>query len=132
MKAKFFKLLLPAFAILMAVGLAFATENENVVQEAYYFLPGVGWQTVMVEENCSDEGKLCPVKLMEINCIHNQISEVLPCAKLISFTFHEPKGALNRAPFLTNSNISHASVLVYFAKGKLFCSREDSVDFLKA
>lgn len=56
MKAKFFKLLLPAFAILMAVGLAFATENENVVQEAYYFLPGVGWQTVMVEENCSDEG----------------------------------------------------------------------------
>ena len=56
MKAKFFKFLLPAFAILMAVGLAFATENERVAQEAYYFLPGVGWQTVMVEENCSDEG----------------------------------------------------------------------------
>lgn len=56
MKTKFFKLLLPAFAILMAVGLAFATEESPVVQQGYYFLPGVGWQTVMVEENCSDEG----------------------------------------------------------------------------
>jgi hypothetical protein len=52
MKAKFFKLLLPAFAILMAVGLAFATEDERTVQEAHYFLPGQGWQSTMVEDDC--------------------------------------------------------------------------------
>lgn len=56
MKAKFFKLLLPAFAILMAVGLAFATEDEPVAQVAHYFLPGQGWQTVMVEDDCGASG----------------------------------------------------------------------------
>ncbi|WP_127142155.1 DUF6520 family protein [Flagellimonas marinaquae] len=57
MKAKFFKLLLPAFAILMAVGLAFATENERVTQEAHYFLLGQGWQTVMIEDDCDATGQ---------------------------------------------------------------------------
>ncbi|MBW8241914.1 MAG: DUF6520 family protein [Allomuricauda sp.] len=58
MKGKFFKLLLPAFAILMAVGLAFANENERVTQEAHYFLPGQGWQTVMIEDDCGPTGQL--------------------------------------------------------------------------
>ncbi|MDF0716067.1 DUF6520 family protein [Muricauda sp. 334s03] len=56
MKSYFLKLVLPAFAILLAVGLAFATENERVAQEAHYFLPGQGWQTVMVEDDCGASG----------------------------------------------------------------------------
>ena len=52
MKTKFFKLLLPAFAILMAVGLAFATEESPVVQQGYYFHPINGWQSTMVDGNC--------------------------------------------------------------------------------
>ena len=52
MKTSFFKIVLPAFAILLAVGLAFATEDRPVLQEAYYYHPINGWQTTMVENNC--------------------------------------------------------------------------------
>ena len=52
MKKHLLKLVLPAFAIFMAVGLAFATENDRVAQEAHYYIPGQGWQTTMVEEAC--------------------------------------------------------------------------------
>jgi len=52
MKKHLLKIVLPAFAIFMAVGLAFATENDRVAQEAHYYIPGQGWQTTMVEEAC--------------------------------------------------------------------------------
>jgi hypothetical protein len=52
MKSNFLKLVLPAFAILMAVGLAFATEENPVGQQAYYYHPINGWQTTMVTEDC--------------------------------------------------------------------------------
>jgi len=58
MKAKFFKLLLPAFAILMAVGLAFATEESPVVQQGYYFHPINGWQSTTVDVNCLDGSQI--------------------------------------------------------------------------
>lgn len=58
MKTKFFKLLLPAFAILMAVGLAFATEESPVVQQGYYFHPINGWQSTTVDANCLEGNEI--------------------------------------------------------------------------
>lgn len=58
MKTSVFKLILPAFAILLAVGLAFATENTKVAQQAHYYLPGQGWQSTMVEDECFDGGSI--------------------------------------------------------------------------
>ena len=52
MKSNFLKLVLPAFAIVMAVGLAFATEESSVVQQGYYFHPINGWQSTTVDANC--------------------------------------------------------------------------------
>ncbi|MAU15389.1 MAG: hypothetical protein CMH46_07605 [Muricauda sp.] len=52
MKTGFVKLALPAIAILLAVGLAFATEEEPMLQVAHYYHPIEGWQTTMVDENC--------------------------------------------------------------------------------
>ncbi|AWX43631.1 hypothetical protein HME9304_00622 [Flagellimonas maritima] len=52
MKTNVFKFILPAFAILLAVGFAFATEHTTVAQEAHYFLPGQGWQSTTVEDEC--------------------------------------------------------------------------------
>lgn len=57
MKSNFLKLVLPAFAILMAVGLAFATEDQVVVQDAYYNIPGTdNWQQVTVDDACYTGG----------------------------------------------------------------------------
>tara|TARA_R110002073_G_scaffold329984_1_gene513274 strand:+ start:543 stop:791 length:249 start_codon:yes stop_codon:yes gene_type:complete len=44
MKSKFFKIILPAFAILLAISLSFATESNRVSQIGYYddpFIPGI-------------------------------------------------------------------------------------------
>ena len=56
MKSNFLKLVLPAFAILLAVGLAFATEDSIVDRPAYYFQPGQGWQSTTVEDACDADG----------------------------------------------------------------------------
>ena len=53
---EFLKLVLPAFAILMAVGLAFATEDQVVVQDAHYYIPGQGWETIQVDDACYQGG----------------------------------------------------------------------------
>ncbi|MEE1962050.1 DUF6520 family protein [Allomuricauda taeanensis] len=58
MKSNFLKLVLPAFAILLAVGLAFATEDSNVDRTAYYFQPGQGWQSTTVEDACDASGDI--------------------------------------------------------------------------
>jgi hypothetical protein len=44
MKTKVFKFILPAFAMLLAIGLSFATETNRSAQTGYYddpFVPGV-------------------------------------------------------------------------------------------
>lgn len=57
MKTKFLKLVLPAFAIMMAIGLAFATEDKVVVRDAYYNIPGTqNWEHTTVEDECYSGG----------------------------------------------------------------------------
>ncbi|USD24650.1 DUF6520 family protein [Flagellimonas marinaquae] len=62
MKAKFFKLLLPAFAIIMAVGMAFATEESNSTQTGYYNHPILGVQAIQTD---------CP-EIGEVLCMEGQ------------------------------------------------------------
>lgn len=57
MKTRFLKLVLPAFAILLAVGLAFATESNTVSQVAYYQSPS-GVMQVTVSNECIPEGQI--------------------------------------------------------------------------
>ncbi|SFB96242.1 hypothetical protein SAMN04487891_10491 [Flagellimonas taeanensis] len=52
MKSNFLKLVLPAFAILLAVGLAFATKEKTVENEGHYLHPINGWTAVSVEPEC--------------------------------------------------------------------------------
>ena len=67
MKTKFFKLFLPAFAILMAVGLAFATEDKTVDRVAYYNVPSQGWQSTMVDESCDAIGNIsCKIGIYQL------------------------------------------------------------------
>ncbi|WP_421823778.1 DUF6520 family protein [Flagellimonas oceanensis] len=54
MKSSFFKIVLPAFAILLAAGLAFATEDRNIPQTGYYDHPILGVQEI--ETDCLDSG----------------------------------------------------------------------------
>ena len=54
MKSNLLKLVLPAFAILLAVGLAFATEDRDIPQTGYYQHPILGLQTI--ETDCPDSG----------------------------------------------------------------------------
>ena len=54
MKRSFLNIVLPAFAIIMAVGLAFATEEDNSTQTGYYLHPIWGLQTVQTD--CEDVG----------------------------------------------------------------------------
>ena len=58
MKTKFLKLVLPAFVIMMAIGLAFATESETLSQDGYYNHPSLGWQSVIVEDGCGVSGAI--------------------------------------------------------------------------
>jgi len=55
MKKHLLKIVLPAFAIVMAVGLAFATEESNLPQTGYYNHPTFGLQTI--ETDCLDSGE---------------------------------------------------------------------------
>ncbi|WP_306014156.1 MULTISPECIES: DUF6520 family protein [unclassified Allomuricauda] len=56
MKRSFLKIVLPAFAIIMAVGLAFATEEDNSTQTGYYEHPILGVQTVQTD--CLETGQV--------------------------------------------------------------------------
>lgn len=53
MKTTFFKLFLPAFAILLAVGLAFATEESNLPLTGYINSPS---GPVPIQTDCPDTG----------------------------------------------------------------------------
>ncbi|WP_299546954.1 DUF6520 family protein [Seonamhaeicola sp.] len=60
MKSKFLKMVIPAFAILLAIGISFATESINSSQIGYYddpFEPGIE----EVSTNCikNGSGNLC-------------------------------------------------------------------------
>lgn len=57
MKTSFFKIVLPAFAILLAVGLAFATETGTVSQTAYYQHPD-GVKSVTIGDECNPIGQI--------------------------------------------------------------------------
>lgn len=59
MKSNFLKLVLPAFAILLAVGLAFATEESNLMQPGYADTP---FGPQYVETDCdATSGNQCKV-----------------------------------------------------------------------
>ncbi|WP_108424505.1 DUF6520 family protein [Flagellimonas amoyensis] len=55
MKSNFLKLVLPAFAILLAVGIAFATEESNLMQPGYADTPS---GPLPVQTDCLDEGQI--------------------------------------------------------------------------
>ncbi|WP_166962497.1 DUF6520 family protein [Yeosuana marina] len=64
MKSKVFKIMLPAFAILLAISLSFATEATNSSQTGYYddpFIPGI--QEVPGGVDCPTTG--------EVTCKYN-------------------------------------------------------------
>tara|TARA_R110002049_G_C9167538_1_gene561597 strand:- start:5627 stop:5875 length:249 start_codon:yes stop_codon:yes gene_type:complete len=52
MKSKFFKIVLPAFAILLAMSLSFATEANKVVDKDYYDHPISGATEVPIQLDC--------------------------------------------------------------------------------
>lgn len=56
MKTRFFKTVLAAFAILLAVSFAFATERTPEVKTAYYQHPVLGWQSIMIGDECGEFG----------------------------------------------------------------------------
>ncbi|MEO2052191.1 MULTISPECIES: DUF6520 family protein [Flavobacteriaceae] len=60
MKSNFLKLVLPAFAILLAVGLAFATEDRAVFQDGHYYdTAEQEWRSIPAE-GCGETGNtLC-------------------------------------------------------------------------
>ncbi|MDP5229000.1 MAG: DUF6520 family protein [Cellulophaga sp.] len=58
MKSTFFKTVLPAFAILLAVGLSFATTTENISAPAYYNNPVLGVQPVPGGSDCPENGTI--------------------------------------------------------------------------
>lgn len=60
MKSKFFKIVLPAFAILLAISLSFATEATNSSQTGFYddpFIPGV--QSTITDCQKQPTGDFC-------------------------------------------------------------------------
>ncbi len=58
MKSNFLKLVLPAFAILLAVGLAFATEDKTILQIAHYYdTVDQEWKSATAEEGCGEDGE---------------------------------------------------------------------------
>ena len=56
MKRSFLKIVLPAFAIIMAVGLAFATEEDNSTETGYYNHPILGVQAIQTD--CPETGQV--------------------------------------------------------------------------
>ncbi|RXJ45686.1 DUF6520 family protein [Gelidibacter gilvus] len=57
MKTKVFKSVMPVFVMLMAVGLAFATERIVVERDAYYNIPGTtNWEHTTVGDECFTGG----------------------------------------------------------------------------
>ncbi|MFD0991142.1 DUF6520 family protein [Mariniflexile jejuense] len=60
MKTKVFKFMLPALAMVLAIGLSFATEAKRSAQTGYYddpFIPGV--QSIITDCEKQPSGDLC-------------------------------------------------------------------------
>ena len=60
MKTKIFKIMLPALAMVLAIGLSFATEANRSAQTGYYddpFVPGV--QSIITDCEKRPDGVLC-------------------------------------------------------------------------
>tara|TARA_R110000868_G_scaffold54251_1_gene169857 strand:+ start:7846 stop:8091 length:246 start_codon:yes stop_codon:yes gene_type:complete len=58
MKKPFFKIVLPAFAILMAISLSFATTAKEEAAPAYYDHPVLGAQPVPGGSDCPQSGTI--------------------------------------------------------------------------
>ncbi|MCK0156351.1 DUF6520 family protein [Cellulophaga sp. F20128] len=56
MKTTFFKTVLPAFAMLLAISLSFATEASTISPPAYYDHPDLGVQPVPGGSDCVQDG----------------------------------------------------------------------------
>lgn len=56
MKITFFKTVLPAFAMLLAISLSFATEASTISPPAYYDHPDLGAQEVPGGSDCIQQG----------------------------------------------------------------------------
>tara|TARA_R110000868_G_scaffold71713_2_gene209691 strand:+ start:17089 stop:17334 length:246 start_codon:yes stop_codon:yes gene_type:complete len=63
MKTKIFKIVLPAFAILLALGFAFANEAKTMDNPKYYEHPVLGIKEVPIEIDCPEQG--------ETSCTYN-------------------------------------------------------------
>lgn len=80
MITKFFKFVLPVFAVLLAVSFAFSTETKPVDQEAYYFHPISGWQQVTVGLECQDQaGTNCTFNNFQL---YKEMSTATPLRKI--------------------------------------------------
>lgn len=67
MKTRFFKFILPVFAMLVAVSFAFATDTTSEAQTAYYFHPTLGWQSVVIGDDCQDQaGIACKIGAFQL------------------------------------------------------------------
>ncbi|MDC6406313.1 MULTISPECIES: DUF6520 family protein [Maribacter] len=78
MKRSFLKIVLPAFAIIMAVGLAFATEETTVPAQGHYLDPINGWQTVTVDPECIPNGEdLCTYEGFQLYAEQSETSPKL-------------------------------------------------------
>jgi len=80
MKTKIFKFMLPVFAMLLAVGFAFATEVKTVSQTAYYNHPTAGWQSVVTGDECQDQsGFACTFNGFQL---YKEMSTATPLRKI--------------------------------------------------
>lgn len=80
MKTKIFKFMLPVFAMLLAVGFAFATEVKTMSQTAYYNHPITGWQSVVIGNECQDRsGFECKFNGYQL---YKEMSTATPLRKL--------------------------------------------------
>lgn len=52
MKTKVFKSVMPVFAMLLAMGMAFATDTDREVRTGYYQDPFLGVQSITIGDEC--------------------------------------------------------------------------------
>jgi len=82
MKTKVLKSVLPIVAIVFAIGLAFATETENVLTPGYYLHPTLGVQQVPGGVDCTQE-------ISVTNCIYDNQYEVFADEELETRLYKE-------------------------------------------
>ena len=67
MKTRILKIVLPVFAILLAVSFAFAAETTTEAKTAYFFHPVLGWQSVAIGDDCNKPaGEACKIGTFQL------------------------------------------------------------------